>query len=1338
MRIFQVVGVLLLPLTLTPAAAPPARPMWQRVLSPADARRAAALAKASAQDGDAGRFDDAVKDAQALVTLRERGQGADHWQAVDARWELVAWQRAGKAKKSDRIEYHRIRILLLYAARLQQQGQYQIAKPLFEKVLAIFRKVLGENHPYTGLGYYNVAYNLDAQGKHALAQPLHEKALAIRRKALGEAHPDTARSYSNVAFNLDAQGKHALAQPSHEKALAVCRKVLGEEHSQTAISYNSLALNLNKQGKHAQAQPLYEKALAIHRKVLGEEHYFTADSYNGVALNLYAQGKHVLAQPLFEKALAINRKVLGEEHPNTATYYNNVAANLKSQGKYALAQPLYEKALAIHRKVLGEAHPVTANSFNNVGVNLNAQGKHALAQPMFEKALAIQRKVLGEEHPSTALSINNLAANLNRQGKHALAQPLYEKALAIYRKLLGEEHPDTAQIYNNVASNLNAQGKHALAQPLHEKALAIDRKVQGEDHPDTARSYNDAATNLDAQGKHASAQPLFERALAICRKALGEEHPHTASSYNNLALKLNAQGKFAPAQPLIEKALAIQRKVLGEEHPLTALGYSSLAYNLNAQRKYKMAQAYYEKALAIYRKVLGEDHPDTANSYNSVAFNLNAQGKHALAQPLYEKALAIHRKVLGEEHPFTAICYTNAAFNLDAQGKSLQAEQMATRAAISFDRARLLFAPVGLERAARTGRHSPLPLLACLLAGNGKPELAWAPFEQGLARSTGEELAARLRWPEGDRDRLTSLRVQLQRLDRRIEHTFAVQNSSEDQLKVREGLLGERLRLHGELAAFQREVEQRHGISAGQVLDRAAIQKALPANSALLGWLDLEKFHWAVLLRGGGGCVWVRLHGSGDQQTWTPEDDHLPRRLRAALEAGTGSWEALARKLRQQRLDPLAKHLDGVRHLVVLPSGRMDGVPVEVLAGGRTVSYAPSGTLFAHLRSLSPSRNTILLALADPVFERRAASPVDPRLPPGGLLVTLVAPGSNAARAGLKASDVLLQYAEVDLRNQEQLTKLLSSHARDKSIALKFWRDGKTATRPIQPGALGIVLDRRPAREGLALRYKNDKVIAATRSADDGKWQSLPGTRVEVQALHKLLGDKGVTLLTDSQASQQKLDELASKGALRRYRFLHLATHGTADWRLPLHSALILSRDQLPDPFHQLEAGKPVYDGRLTAEEVLSKWKLDADLVTLSACQTALGKYERGEGFLGFAQALILAGSRSVVLSLWKVDDGATALLMERFYANLLGKRDGLKKPMPKAEALAEAKRWLRGLSREEALKHWAGVQGGVVRGPGRKKLPLLPAVPKTTDKADRPYAHPYYWAAFILVGRPD
>jgi CHAT domain-containing protein len=211
---------------------------------------------------------------------------------------------------------------------------------------------------------------------------------------------------------------------------------------------------------------------------------------------------------------------------------------------------------------------------------------------------------------------------------------------------------------------------------------------------------------------------------------------------------------------------------------------------------------------------------------------------------------------------------------------------------------------------------------------------------------------------------------------------------------------------------------------------------------------------------------------------------------------------------------------------------------------------------------------------------------------------------------------------------------------------------------------------------------------------------------------------------------------MAHGSALGRYRYVHLATHGEADPRVPLRSAVLLARDRLPDAAGQLEAGLPVFDGRLTAEEVLQQWRLDADLVTLSACQSALGKYEGGEGFVGFAQAFLLCGSRAVCLSLWPVDDAATALLMERFYANLLGKREGLDKPLGKAQALAEARTWLRTLSAEEAARRSAGLRGGLARAKGR---PARPAAPEPAlEKQDRPFAHPYYWAAFVLIGDPD
>ncbi len=194
------------------------------------------------------------------------------------------------------------------------------------------------------------------------------------------------------------------------------------------------------------------------------------------------------------------------------------------------------------------------------------------------------------------------------------------------------------------------------------------------------------------------------------------------------------------------------------------------------------------------------------------------------------------------------------------------------------------------------------------------------------------------------------------------------------------------------------------------------------------------------------------------------------------------------------------------------------------------------------------------------------------------------------------------------------------------------------------------------------------------------------------------------------------------------------------DETFPVRTAVILTQIGLPDPLEQALKNRPVFDGRVSVREIQRGWALNAELVTLSACETALGRDAGGEGFVGFTQALLISGARSLCLSLWKVDDTATALLMQRFYANLLGRRAGLTAPMPKAEALREAKAWLRGLGRSEAMAVTATLSGGVDRGKGTKgRQPSESGAPiPAGEDTDRPYASPHYWAAFVLAGDPD
>lgn len=155
-------------------------------------------------------------------------------------------------------------------------------------------------------------------------------------------------------------------------------------------------------------------------------------------------------------------------------------------------------------------------------------------------------------------------------------------------------------------------------------------------------------------------------------------------------------------------------------------------------------------------------------------------------------------------------------------------------------------------------------------------------------------------------------------------------------------------------------------------------------------------------------------------------------------------------------------------------------------------------------------------------------------------------------------------------------------------------------------------------------------------------------------------------------------------------------------------------------------------DGLLTAEDVTGLNLLNTDLVVLSACETGLGNVCTGEGVLGLRRAFMVAGAKTLVMSLWKVNDLATAILMERFYENLLTHK------LRRDEALRDAQRYTcditvgqlksGGWLTEEIIERLAGGTEKV-----REELQQLAQQPDD----HRPFAHPYYWGAFICQGEP-
>jgi hypothetical protein len=256
-----------------------------------------------------------------------------------------------------------------------------------------------------------------------------------------------------------------------------------------------------------------------------------------------------------------------------------------------------------------------------------------------------------------------------------------------------------------------------------------------------------------------------------------------------------------------------------------------------------------------------------------------------------------------------------------------------------------------------------------------------------------------------------------------------------------------------------------------------------------------------------------------------------------------------------------------------------------------------------------PDRHAGLLALGDPVYERPAKSSESEALPDYGLLLNVVVRGSNAANHGLKDGDVLLAFNGQTLNKKEDLKVVAEG---DKPIAVEVWRDGRSSGREMGAGKLGVVFDARSAPVAIAEQRKLRQLLVAARGGED--FAPLPGTRHEIAALVQIFktDDRPARALLGADASELELDHLAASGELRSVGFIHLAAHGVIDEAIPERSAVILTQTGLPDPLEQVLHQKPVFDGRLSVREIQHDWELKAELVTLSACETALGREAGG------------------------------------------------------------------------------------------------------------------------------
>ena len=1160
---------------------------------------------------------------------------------------------------------------------LDAVGKTSEAHPLYEEALKIRRRLVKGDHFNVIQSLDNLASTLSSLGKEGEALPLYEEALKIRRRLFKGDHSDVAKSLNNVGYILDAIGRASEALPLFEEALKMRRRLFKGDHPDVALSLNNLGHVLEAVGRATDALPRCQESLEMRRRLFEGDHPDVAWSLNSLASVLETLGKPTKALPLHEEALKMFKRLYKGDHPLVAQNLNNLAYTLNAVGKASEALPLFEEALEMRKRLFKGDHPDLATSLNNLAHALDSLGKASEARPLYEEALKMRRRLFKGDHPVVAQSLNNLAYVLDNLGKVRQAQAIFEEALEMRRRLFNGDHAEVAQGLNNLAHALDSLGRAGEALPLYEEALKMYRRLFKGDHPDVALSLSNLANMLRTIGKADEARPLYEEALAMYRRLFKGDHPDVVWSLGNLAYALRSLGKEGQALPLYEEALAMTRRLFKGDHPDVAVCLNNLAAGLSAADRASEAVPLYEEALRMLRRLYKGDHPDVAQSLLNMASVLADLNRRAEAREIAQEAIQVGegcqwpgsytpRVLLGR------LYLLDAKFDLAIQVLESAATQLETRRAEAVS----LGSEGRSQYLANLRDWDPFPLLVKAHVRRGEPERALEVLE----RSRGREMLDLLKRGEGDplRAALASAResgdealvTRIQDVQRLVQETASRVAAASNQAKRARKFPMRTKR--GTPREAERAARRAHADALRERL--RMVRDALPEGRPLLAEemkaLLSEGERMVAFSLGEPSFVFVISRDDVHAHALGTEDRHVTSRavaeavavyrntLSRAGATPTGASEHPGAALfRMLMPDVIWQDVKGASRVYLLPHASLHQLPFEALVvrasedkpvywlqEGPPVAYAASAAVLGALRARpgATSPNAAVVAVGDPLFDGVS------QWPEVGVVITGVAPKTQAAAASLRPGDVITSYGETPTPALEDLLGAVrgTDATGEAQVTLEFERDGKTETVSLKPGRIGVMLAEEPPPIA-GPKVLQNTAAGVIRGAHRGRLRPLPGTREEVNALATLVRQSKrripVGTLLGAEATEGALFETSNSP-----RILHLATHGLIEPDLGARaSRLALTPPRVPVPGN---------DGFLSLGDLLERWRArlkGTELVVLSACESHAGKLDTNEGMLALPWGFCFAGARSCIASLWHVDDVSTAKLMTSLYRGL-------------------------------------------------------------------------------------
>ncbi|CAN5207624.1 CHAT domain-containing protein [soil metagenome] len=1003
--------------------------------------------------------------------------------------------------------------------------------------------------------------------------------------------------------------------------------------------------------------PTLEAGKTIEREISGgQKHSFQINLEKGQYANILLQQNGI---DVLIRAFGADGKLFAEFDREFRTNGAETAEMVASENglfKLEVEAKVKNAPAASYKITFAELRSASDNDFSlqearslmTESRRLERAGKYLDALPLLERALGIREKILGTENVETAIVINRLGILQFSLGDLEKSEIFLKRANEIYEKLTAPNELDVADTLGNLAVIRKIKGDFIESEKLQLRVLEIRERVLGTNHNLVASAFNNLGVLYRKRGENTKAEQMYRRSLEIRERLFGAESIEVASVLVNISSLSFYKGDYENALVLDRRILEIREKILNPEHPEVAVALENLALIYIELRDFEKAEPLLKRSLKIHEKSAGQDSAKLVNPLLNLVKLYGEKGEYEKAEPLLKRALQISEKK--DSLPDYSISLKTFGDFYTLKGDYAQAEPLYQKA---LEIKENFFGENHFEVGFTCDALARLYFL--------KGDAAQAIKMQECANRIHEKNIALNLVVGTEHQKLSFMRLMSENLNQTIalhvnlakENHFARDDAATAILQRKGRVLDA---MTDNLSALRSRFDAN---------DKSLIDRLNDAN-AQLAELTLNQPETKTLTEYQNQISTVRERKEKVENEISRRSEGFYEQAKtlnlADIKKVIPADAALIEFVVYQPIDAKkqGKEIFGEPHYAVYVIRNQGEIGWAELGAAKDVDAAIDQFRVALRDVRRQDVKKLARALDEKIMLPLRASFGDAKH-------LLISPDGNLSLIPFEAL--------VDEKNQyavENYSFTYLTSGRD-LLRMNTKRENKNNPLVIANPLFG-------ASETVAQVSSGNKrrSITATRNLTDTFFAPLGGTMQEARAIQLIFPN--ADFLNGIGATETALKRTNAP------QILHLATHGFFLEDKKIGNPLL--RSGLAFAGANSRKGEKD-DGILTALEAsgLNLW--GTKLVVLSACDTGLGEVRNGEGVYGLRRAFILAGTESLVMSLWSISDYVTRELMTNYYKNLKN-----------------------GLGRGASLRQ---VQLEMLKKPNRQ--------------------HPFYWASFIQSG---